>query len=377
MIPPINSNPRCPPITPGQNNPPAGISNGQVITQFEARQLAQPKPILHNPHCLPFLNADTFSHSFSLLGYGGIFLCARVCKLWNEHSEKLPWQQFSENEGLLLIEEGKETNRKEEFRVLYPMTINLRMIEEVFGRVAGKIPCMRRDIFNKCYEQDPFEPSTDPLKPLLMMHTFKVVVIPAFIERTSGPDFSFALDEKGDLQPVEPGKVIGEKLQIPLGIYNLKILCENPLAGKENGPVFSYFRLEILDQCNTLPVKMRVCFMRKCIAPGSRNQSYSAQKALVKSHGFGVTSLIERVFFNAVGILKFGTCQDGQNPLTYARTSDSITILSAFPIAIAGSKHELVVGGFALRKGADVSNSGYVHDSIGVAPGVSAEGSAT
>jgi len=317
---------------------------------------------LNQPQYGPFKSADIFRHTAQFLEYGDIFLCAQVCKAWNGLSKRLNWQQFFKNEGIPLVEEekGKESNYKGEFRILYPMTISGRMSEKLFGNFHEEIPCISRAIFNKCYRPDPFELGK------LMMHTFKIVVIPAFFERTSSAEFPFILDSKGDLQPVGTGEWTGEKLQIPNGIKNLKILCENPLAGKENLPVFSYFYDEILQQCKTCPDKISLCFMRTCIADESRNLPYQNQKALVEGRGFEVTSLRDRIFFDAVCILTSGTCPDARDShWSFARTSDIIVL--------GNSSYQLGIGGFAPRAGADVHDNNYDDDFIGVVPGVPAE----
>lgn len=143
-----------------------------------------------------------------------------------------------------------------------------------------------------------------------MMHTFKFVVIPAFFERTSCEEFPFILDQRGALRLVEPGKWTGEKLKISNEVRNLKILCEHPLAGKENMPVFRCFLPAASHISNTYSGKISTRFMRTCVANATIGMLYHEQNTLVNDQGFEIPSLRDRIFLVGVHLLTFGTFPD-------------------------------------------------------------------
>lgn len=310
--------------------------------------------------CGPFRYADIFSNAFKFMRYGDIFLCARVCKHWNAFCTSLNWKQFFKDEKIPFVEpiEGQLNDYKQEFRILYPMTIGGES-ERLFGKFYKEIPCISRKIFEDFFKIDPFEPGK------LIMHTFKVVVFPDSFERTSCEEFPYILDQNGDLQPVKFGEWTEEKLQIPNGIRNLQILCEYPLAGKENMPVLCYIHPDILGQCSTYSDKISLFLMRTCIAGGSKNMPYPKQKAFVEDRGFNVTPLRVRVFFEAFSILTSGTCPYDKDFWGYARTADTIVI--------GQNDYQSFIGGFVPGVGVNVQYNSYVNDAFGVVPGISAE----
>ena len=118
---------------------------------------------------------------------------------------------------------------------------------------------------------------------------------------------------------------------------------------------------EAFNQCGTCSSKVEVYFMRKRVAEQSRKMSYIDQESLVKAQGFEVTPLKERSLFDAVLILKSGTCPDDRNPWTLARTSDTIHF--------GANVYQSSIGGFDPLEGVHVGRNESVDSTIGVVPG--------
>jgi hypothetical protein len=92
------------------------------------------------------------------------------------------------------------------------------------------------------------------------------------------------------------------------------------------------------------------------------------QNALVTSYGQRVVTVRERAFYNAINILKTGTCSDNRTPWTYARSADIVHR--------NGFNYRLAVGGFAPGAGVYVDYSLFLDfalANVGVGPGVPAE----
>jgi hypothetical protein len=163
-----------------------------------------------------------------------------------------------------VISKNKEVprNYKEDFRVLYPITLSGRQIEGIFGDVIGKIPGIREEVFNELNTPDPFELEK------LQRENYVVVVVPNW------PHVSLKLNES-------------------------KNLCVRDISYKIN-----------------------VFLMRRHVV--AQGLSYAEQEGCVKEKGFEVASLLTRGIFDKAQIVTTGTCPDGCAPCTYARTSDTV-----------------------------------------------------
>ena len=191
--------------------------------------------------------------------------------------------------------------------------------------------------------------------------------MPDKIQRTVDETTPLDLDANENLIELPQGTtIVKHDLMIPFSLKNLRMLCAYPLKGKENTPVFDKNSWEgVFNQCSAHPSKVTVYFMRKCVADQSRNKSYATQQLLVKSKGFEVTPLRERVLFDAVEILKFGTCPDIQSPVwAFTRTADVVRF--------NGNDYPSVIGGYTPRVSVCVDVNDYDSDFVGVAPGVPA-----
>jgi hypothetical protein len=315
----------------------------------------------------PFPDRDTFQYySVECLELSDIAHAASVCKGWNQlFGDQNLWKFLFEREGIPLVSSrsGRERNYRDDFKVLYPMTISSKIISQFFGKVIEKVPPISEERFNELKQPDPFEKSKSKAE------NYFFIVMPTVIARTVT---ALALNDLGNLiespeQENEQNPAEKRELKIPLSLQNIKVLCSYPLKGKENMPVFDEnSAAEVFKQCGACPDKISVYFMRRHVAEQSRGKSYPDQEKLVKEEGFEVTPLRARVLFNSLKILQDGTCPDARNPLTYARSPDIVHYGN-------NAAYHSIVGGFALRAGAHVLFSYFDSDFVGVVPGGSAE----
>jgi hypothetical protein len=279
------------------------------------------------------------------------------------------WKQASINEGVPVVE-GRNRNYKDDFLFLQPITISGKVIGRYLGEVVGKIPDMREDRFNQLKNsQDFFEPGR------LMRETHVVIVDPSALKITVSPNRPLAADATGTLVEVpahERAEIVPREIMVPFSFKNLKMLAIYPLAGMENGPVFdltsSSSSSRVFNQCNTLQDQNRILIMRKEVV--GRNMPFDGeqgQQTLVTSCGQRVVTVRERAFYDAINILKTGTCSDNQAPWSFAR--------SAEVVLINGFNFRAAIGGFA--PGAGVHVYSLLHDipvpNVGVGLGASAE----
>jgi hypothetical protein len=288
--------------------------------------------------------------------------CELVCKIFFEvlYQNKEIWAQLSVNAGIPLVD-GLNHNRKEDFKILYPITLSASRISRFLGTPVGPIPCISEAAFDMLNKPDPFEEGK------LMKDTWVFVVDPAQLKRIAGPEMPFDVDDKKNLVKVPADQVPnGKELVFSCSLKNIKLICDT-LKGRENMPVFEGSYDEVFDQCAASSDKTSVYFMRRCIVEKSRNLDYTRQEQLVKQYGFGVTPIRIRALFHTIVILESGTCPDTNRlRYTYARCPDIVHI--------GNNGHHVVIGGFAPDSGVRVLYfSDCDNDRIGVAPGVPAE----
>lgn len=320
----------------------------------------------------PFPDRDTFQYySVKYLDPSDIARASRVCKHWNQlFSDQNLWKALFEKEGIPLVisTNGSERNYKEDFKILYPITISGKIMSQYLGKVVEKIPPMTEKQFKELEEPDPFEEGK------LKRETFVFIVDPSFVMRTINQETSLALYDLRNLNLTESSKQESEQsemnttrqqtLNIPLSLKNIKVLASYPLKGKENIPVFNYFNAIVLQQCNTCPDQISVYFMRKQVV--GRGMRYEDQENLVKDKGFEVPSLRVRVLFDTISILKNGTCPDGR--WAYSRHPEITRYNNAYYY------HSTVGGFFAPRTGVNIDDDYYDYfDSLGVVAGRPAE----
>jgi hypothetical protein len=324
----------------------------------------------------PFPDPNTFQYcSVRYLELPDIAQATRVCKCWNQlFSDQDLWKALFEKEGIPLVisANGTARNYKQDFKTLYPITISGKTISRFLGKVTEKIPPITEKRFNELQEPDPFELGK------IKRETFMFIVDPSFIMRTIDNETPLTLDDQGNLmesikgskQNSETNTTGKSELKIPLSLKNIKTLSSYPLERRYDMPVFDpEFNGEVFKQCNTYPDKTSVYFMRRhVVIDQSRKKSYDEQKRLTEDKGFDVTPLRIRVLFDAVSILKNGSCPDSKNlELIYSRHSESVQ---------HGTYGSLLtfVGGFtSFGQGLRVFSSYSANGYTGTAPGGPAE----
>lgn len=227
----------------------------------------------------PCPNFYSFRCCIQYLGVAGIGQIAQVCKIWN-YQMKTPevWKALFLSEGIPRVEEreGQSRDLREDFRILYPITIGSRKIS-VIGKVSRPLPFIREKWFHRLQRWDPFD---EPHK--LMRKTFVVVVMPSHL--------------------------IQNDVEVPCTFNNLKVQCD---LQQRDGHARVFHRdseLGVLSQFDTCPDTSEVYFMRKYLV--YRHGYPSLQMATLKKRGFELTPLRVRALFDAVMILRSGTCPE-------------------------------------------------------------------
>ena len=315
---------------------------------------------------------DTLLPIVELLGVADLESSALVCKLWRNVTHQLIWEKRSKEEGIPLVA-GTKRDREEDFKFLYPITLNGKTIQQYFGRVDGEIPDIDAAKFNTLVTQD------DPWQAgIKRHHTFEVIVSPAHIIRPYDQALFNMLAKEGDLAEILPttGSNNIQEMRIPFGLKNRTLLAKYLFAKHANGPVIKYLSPELMfkffsepNPSNLTLTKTALYIMRKEVI--GRDLSYVDQQKLVKTHHLEITPLDIRLLSNTVGILKFGTCPDTEIPAkTYARTSTLVQY------SYDNRDCPMVIGGFVPAIGLDVSTdyfSANAHNYDGVATGIPAE----
>ncbi len=343
LQPAILEGPRQPAILEGPRQP--------VVLKGSAQSdLISGLPNDLTTRCLSFLETADL---------GKLCLVSKVWKDAIDHSlqGQLLWKQASINEGVPIVEgERKDQNYKDDFRFLRPITISGKTISRYLGEVVGEIPRMSEERFLQLRNsQDPFEPGK------LMRHTYIVLVDPSELQITVSPDRPLELDATRTLVEVpieERTGVVRAKITVPFSLNNLKMLTAYPLARAGTGPIFGrYSQLKGFAP----PKQNEVLIMRREVV--ARNMPFhgaQGQSALVTNLGWGVMTVRQRGFYDAITILETGTCPDSQAPWTYAPSLNSVN-------------YNAVIGGFSSNAGIKLyydKSSSYLF--TGVVPGISA-----
>lgn len=316
------------------------------------------------PQPIAPLSGDLFWHCMSFLDLPGLGKARQVAKSWKalidgQEGQSL-WRDLSVREGVSLVE-GEGRNYKDDFKFLRPIfAINGKTICQFFGEVVGEVPRMRLDCFARLSEPDPFELGK------LVRENYRVLVDPAAIKTTVGPDRPLALDASGNL--VEVSVAERAEITVPFSLKNLKMLAKYPLAGMENGPVFNRnLRSVVVDRCNPPSDRNRLLIMRKeVVARGKPFDGEHGQNAQVTNRGLEVATVRQRALFNAIHVLKTGTCSDSRKPWTYARSAEYVR-------GLLGHHYRAVVGSFAPGVGMTIYDPDFESETTGVVPAISAE----
>jgi hypothetical protein len=249
------------------------------------------------------------------LGKGDIVRLAQASREYYDWAKitALIWRRFSEQEWVptVIHAEPQPDDAYSDYMTLGP----LRMISKVFydqylGEMIEALPPISENALNRLKDVNPYDKENRTLR-----DTFKVLVDPTKFRRT---------DQVALLQGLLENSLLDNKgaLIIPLSLKNLKVLCEHPLRGAENGPVFRKFSELVLDQCNVCPDKINVSFISDRAVEETRHKIYRAQEGQLRVLGFNVASLRHCILRNAASILSSGTCADDSG--IYAANPDIV-----------------------------------------------------
>ena len=180
----------------------------------------------------PLMNFDTFARAAHFLGKAEVGRLARTCKLlFNFCLEASIWKQVTINEGIPLVGSKKVRDYRADLKLLAPLTISGKMIEECLGPVVGNIPCLSKRWFHNLSK-----PYCSLYGNLFYKSRSSLVVVPGHVKRTYSKDFPYGLDNQGNLieRSIDEGMVDGQELTILLNKKNLEVLVLHPLKANTN-----------------------------------------------------------------------------------------------------------------------------------------------
>lgn len=290
----------------------------------------------------PFLDPNVFIYAMiNVFETRDVFSLATTCRQNNEWSKDAKiWEKRISDEGIpqvVKVDGSLYEDQKQAFRILCPITLSARKIGEVFGEVTEKVPQMKDDLFEKIAERS---------------QDYQLVVKPSYLQRTNTKEVSFSIDSKNRIVEVLPGQVMEQSSKIPLSLYNFRVLCENPLQGEQNGPVFAADSWETAFKKSTSsPKEIEVVVMRRHVLEETKGLSCFKQKSSMKEKGFALEEqngvpLMARVLSNAYSICKHGECPDEGE--TFVRTANNI--------CPDETVYRLTVGGFIPGEGMRISS---------------------
>ncbi len=289
---------------------------------------------------------------------------AQVCKTWNTLTkDEYIWQKQFECEGIPTVKSTnhEKRNYRQDFSILFPITISGKMIASVFGEIVGSIPPIREEYFNILTKIDPFDESRS------VKQSFVVLVRPRETLWTNDKENPMTLDDNENLVKDDSGIIPSRKrLEVPSKLKNLNIICSYLEKNKGTKPFFaknSY--TQVFNQCgDSSPNETAVYLMRKHVVNQSAcADSFADQKNDVESKGFIVMGLRERAIYDAVTIRAFGACPDNRQPRwTDVRTSDTYQV--------GTDVYRACIGGYAPSAGVRIHNDRTIRNHLGVVPGL-------
>jgi hypothetical protein len=323
--------------------------------------------VTHDPIFL--LPKDVTGYVMQFVEFADICRSSEVCKLWNQALESnCIWIHQYEKNGIPRVA-GQNRNLKNDFKILYPITLSGKTIQKYFGKIDGKLPHIDPKKFDALVNQD------DPWESGTKMHeTFQVVVSPAYIIRPFDTLLVDLLTEKGDAAEILPVTESNStpEVKIPFGVKNRELLvrCLDTIRTHKNGPIIKSYLPNLLNQCSN-PAKNTISFMRKEVV--AQNFSYVDKKKHVEDRNLEVISLGDRLLADTIAILESGTCSDSR------KEGDCIGTF-AVTSTIRKNKDVISIGDFTLGRGLLLMFSSIIDsddingvDIFGVVPGVSAE----
>jgi hypothetical protein len=314
-----------------------------------------------------FSNKDVFSTIASNLTSADVCHWGLACKSLAEAADQpvIWWQHFVKEK--IPFVDRKDSDYKKEFKILQPITLSGRIIEQFFGEIVGEIPKISLEWFNSLSRPESYD------KKEIMAKSWALILEPPAIKRKFAKHLSATLDANGNLKIFPRMKkdlatATETQLVIPFTLSNFRILCCYPLSGGENKPVFDWglsgdapFQF-----CAPPTTKVIPHLMRK-LSPSEMFFKHAPdQKKEIESKGFKTTTTRVRAFYNAVQILKDKTCLDSAKPLSFVRTFDHTKLQPEISTPF-------VIGRYEPQKGLQILEKSDASSYVGAIPSISVE----
>jgi hypothetical protein len=282
------------------------------------------------------LDENTFLHCMSFLKVSELGLIASpISKIWKaliDGNGGHFWRVVSRIEGVPTVKGGSDG--KEEFRLLYSITISGEMIGKYYGEVVGEVPEIPLDRYLQLRDsKDPFDLTKS------MRENYVVLVDPRELKIRVGPpdkagiNRPLFLDESGTLVEVSlenRANIVETDLIVQATLKNLGMFAKYPLAGGDNGPVFysDGCCCYTVERCNAPLQQNGIVIMRKEVV--ARKMSFKDQEALVTDQSeWKVGKVRERAFYSAFQTLSTGTCpHGGQSSPTFVRSGEVVFVVN-------------------------------------------------
>ncbi len=283
----------------------------------------------------PFLVAPSFHSVVHYLDADDLGSLAEISRTFRDaiSTNEQIWASFHEREGIPQVQgfPGELRNYRRDYLNMSG-TYGRKIIEESLRIImVGSIPKIRREVFACLYNQDPFQLERSIGK------NYVFVVVPGLIQTKDDKVVQFALEQLRDLH------------------YS---------SAKGRGSVIQDVIDNIFQDCARGSAKTSIFLMRRQIAYQTKGKLYFEQKETVERCQMQVTDLLTRTVFDAIQILRTGTCPDHWRDLVFVRCTDAVYIGG-------GDRIQSVIGGFVATLGIQICL--YENKHLAVVPCIPAE----
>jgi hypothetical protein len=231
-----------------------------------------------------------FQLSWGHLGVMGLFRCFRVCKAWDRlsKSNEAPFWAIAYHRAFLPYIEGEGCNRKEDFKILYKMSLCGR--DGPMRPAIGKVPALTADCFKAFFKKDPFDQTK------LIKDNYEIVILCPTANILASSRIPLLSDGKDGLEYFSWGKdEYMEIPKVPLSLKNIEMLTRGSDKNLIKKAAFNASTLS--PDFEPLSNKITVWLIRRDIVrkdiygDGSeftfrRQQSYADQKKRVEGKEF-------------------------------------------------------------------------------------------
>jgi len=272
-----------------------------------------------------------------------------TCRQYRIWSKTIPnfWQNIAAYCGIPTVANFDGTarlNTKYDLFVLSRFMISTKVIERLFGTVVGKLGPISDYWFDKFDKPtpDPYEEGS------LFADNYKLMADPAYIRRRVDRETPLDMDDKGNLEEVDPEAVEERTLIIPFSLRNICILAKYPLSGRDYLPVFTKMSMcaKKDEALTSIPQRLGTYVIRKAFLKYTANfYLFQHQEQYVRAPNVGleVASPRIRALCNAIDILTTGECPDS-----------GMYVAGSGEFVMAGTIYHFITGNFIRGQGVDI-----------------------